>query len=328
MTNQIVRKLLIALAFAIAAATTAQAEDYPSRPVTMIVPFPAGSAFDVAARVLAEGMHVSLGQPVIVENVTGASGSIGTGHVARATADGYTLCFGGLTTHVINAATLKLPYDVVNDFEPVSLIATTRLLIVARKGMPANDLNGLIAWLKANPNKASQGSGGPGSLTHLAGIFFQQQTGTKFSIVPYRGAGAAIKDLVAGQIDIMFDLLPNSLPHIRAGNIKSYAVMAKTHLAAAPDVPTVDEAGMPGFYMSAWQAMWVPKHTPKGVIDKLNAAVVSALTTPALRARLAAVGEEVFPRDQQNPQSLAALQKAEVEKWWPIIKAANIKAQK
>jgi tripartite-type tricarboxylate transporter receptor subunit TctC len=321
------RKSIIALVLAVVSATLVHAQGYPSRPVTMIVPFPAGSAFDVAARVLAEGMRVSLGQPVIVENVTGAAGSVGVGRVARASADGYTLCFGGLITHVINGAVLTLPYNVVTDFEPVALIATTELVIVARKTMPANDLNGLIAWLRGNPDKASQGSGGVGSLTHLAGVFFQQQTGTRFGIVPYRGAGAAINDLVAGHIDIMFDLLPNSLPHIRAGTIKSYAVMAKARLAAAPDLPTVDEAGLPQFYMSAWQGMWVPKNTPQIAIKKLNTAVVSALATPALRSRLADIGEELFPRDQQTPWSLSALQKTELEKWWPIIKAASIKAE-
>jgi tripartite-type tricarboxylate transporter receptor subunit TctC len=324
--GHIMKNLLFALGFAVASATTAQAQGYPSHPVTMIVPFPAGSAFDVAARVLAEGMHVSLGQPVIVENVTGAAGSIGVSRVARAAPDGYTICFGGLITHVINGAVLTLPYDVVRDFEPVSLIATTELVIVARKTMPANDLKGLIAWLKANPDRASQGSGGVGSLTHIAGVFFQQQTSTQFAIVPYRGAGAAINDLVAGHIDFMFDLLPNSLPHMRAGTIKSYSVMAKSRLAAAPDVPTVDEGGLPGFYMSAWQAMWVPRNTQKSVIDKLNAAVVSALAAPALRSRLADIGEEIFPPEQQTPQALAAFHKAELEKWWPIIKVANIKA--
>jgi tripartite-type tricarboxylate transporter receptor subunit TctC len=256
--------------------------------------------------------------------VTGAAGSVGSGRVARAAPDGYTLAFGGLITHVINGAVLKLPYDVLADFEPVSPIATTDLLIVAKKAMPANDLKSLIAWLKANPDKASQGSGGPGSLTHLAGIFFQKQTGTRFAIVPYRGAGAAITDLVAGHLDIMFDLAPNSLPHMRAGAIKSYAVMAKARLRAAPDVPTVDEAGLPGLYMAAWEAAWAPKGTPASVVAKLNAAIVDALATPAVASRLAAHGEEIFPRDQQTPASLAALHKSELEKWWPLIKAANI----
>jgi tripartite-type tricarboxylate transporter receptor subunit TctC len=315
---------LVAIVCAVMWGAGAQAQDFPSRPITMIVPLPAGSAFDVTARVIAERMQVSLGQPVIVENVTGAAGSVGTGRVARAAPDGYTLAFGGLITHVINGAVLKLPYDVLADFEPVAPIATTDLVVVARKAMPADDLKGLIAWLKANPDKATQGSGGPGSLTHLAGIFFQKQTGTRFAIVPYRGAGAAITDLVAGHLDIMFDLAPNSLPHMRAGAIKSYAVMAKTRLRTAPGVPTVDEAGLPGLYMATWEAIWVPKGTPADVVARLNAAVVDALAVPAVAARLAELGHEVFPRDQQTPASLAALHKAELEKWWPVIKAANV----
>jgi tripartite-type tricarboxylate transporter receptor subunit TctC len=318
---------LVAIVCAVMWGAGAQAQDFPSRPITMIVPLPAGSAFDVTARVLAERMQVSLGQPVIVENVTGAAGSVGTGRVARAAPDGYTLAFGGLITHVINGAVLKLPYDVLNDFSPVSPIATIDLLIVAKKDMPADDLTGLVAWLKANPNKAAQGSGGPGSLTHIAGVFFQKQTGTRFAIVPYRGAGSAINDLVAGHIDFMFDLAPNSLAHMRAGAIKAYAVMARRRLRAAPDLPTVDEAGLPGFYMTAWEAIWAPKGTPKSVIDKLDAAVVDALASPAVASRLAELGQEVFPRDQQTPDSLAALHKAELDKWRPIIKAANVTAE-
>jgi tripartite-type tricarboxylate transporter receptor subunit TctC len=293
----------------------------------MIVPLPAGSAFDVTARILAERMRTPLGQPVIVENVTGASGSIGAGRVARATPDGYTLCFGGVGTHVLNGAILHLPYDVLGDFEPVAQVASTELLIVARKTVAANNLMDLIAWLKANPDKASQGNGGAGSLTHIVGVSFQKETGTRFRSIPYRGAGAAITDLVAGHIDIMIDLAPNSLPQLHAGMIKAYAVMAKTRIAEAPDIPTVDEAGLPGFYMSAWQAIWAPKGTPKAVIGKLNAAIVEALADPAVRARLADLGQETVPPEQQSADALRALQKAEIEKWWPIIKAANIGAE-
>jgi tripartite-type tricarboxylate transporter receptor subunit TctC len=216
---------------------------------------------------------------------------------------------------------------VLKDFEPVSLIATAQLLIVAKKAMPASDLTELIAWLKANPDKASQGTGGAGSLTHLAGVSLQAETGARFRSVPYRGAAAAINDLVAGHIDIMIDLAPNSLPHVRAGTIKAYAVMAKTRLAAAPDIPTVDEAGLPGFHMSAWQALWMPKGTPMSVIAKLNAAIVDSLADPTVHSRLADLGQEGFPREQQTPEALGALQKAEIAKWWPIIKAANIKAE-
>jgi len=318
---------IITVICAVAWGISAQARDFPSRPITMIVPLPAGSAFDVTARVLADRIQVSLGQPVIVENVTGAAGSVGTGRVARAAPDGYTLVFGGLITHVINGAVLNLPYDVLADFEPVAPIASTDLLIVARKDIPADDLKGLITWLKTNPNKATQGSGGPGSLTYLSGIFFREQTATKFEIIPYRGAGAAINDLVAGHVDFMFDLAPNSLPHMRARSIKCYAVMAKTRLKQAPEIPTVDEAGLPGFYMAAWEGMWAPKSTPKNVIEKLNTAIVEALTDATVRSRLSVLGEDIFSRDQLKPESLAALQKAEIEKWWPIIKAANIKAE-
>jgi tripartite-type tricarboxylate transporter receptor subunit TctC len=323
------KKLLIASVFAIACASNGgtQAQDYPLRPITMVVPLPAGSAFDVTARVLAERMQVSLGQPVLVENVTGAAGSTGTGRVARAIPDGYTLCFGGLNTHVINGAVLTLSYDVLRDFEPVALIATVDLLIVAKRAMPANDLKSLITWLKANPDRASQGTGGPGSMTDLAGVFFQRETGTRFGRIPYRGAGAAINDLVAGHIDFMIDLPPNSLPHVRVGAIKAYAVAAKTRLAAAPDIPTVDEAGLPGFYMAGWQALWVPKGTPATAIGRLNAAVVEAMANPTVRSRLADLGQQIFPREQQTPEALGTFHKAEIEKWWPIIKAANIKAE-
>jgi len=322
------RSLLIVLvAVAWGCIGSAQAQIYPSRPVTMVVPLPPGSAFDVTARLLTERMRDVLGQPVIVENLTGASGSIGTGRCARAVPDGYTVCFGGVNTHVLNGAVLALSYDALKDFEPVSLIATAQLLIVAKKAMAANDLKELIAWLKANPGKASQGTGGPGSLTHIVGVSFQQETGTRFGAVPYRGAGAAINDLVAGHLDIMIDLAPNSLPHVRAGRIKAYAVTAKTRLTAARDIPTVDEAGLPGFYMSAWQAVWVPKGTPASVIGRLNAAIVDALVDPAVRSRVADLGEEIFPPEQQTPEALASLQKAEIERWWPIIKAANIKAE-
>jgi tripartite-type tricarboxylate transporter receptor subunit TctC len=319
--------LLIACIVVWTSIGNAQAQIYPSRPITMVVPLPAGSAFDVTARILAERMQISLGQPVIIENLTGASGSIGTGRCARAAPDGYTLCFGGVGTHVLDGAVLALPYDVVNDFEPLSLIASAQLLVVAKKTMPANNLKDLIGWLKAHPGKASQGTGGQGSLTHFVGVSFRQETGTQFRSVPYRGAGAAINDLVAGHLDIMFDLAPNSLPHVRAGTIKAFAVLAKTRLTAAPDIPTVDEAGLAGFYMSAWQALWAPKGIPMPMIDKLNAAIVDAVADPAVGSRFSELGQDIFPREQQTPEALRALQKAEIEKWWPLIKAANASAE-
>src|SRR5260370_7895843 len=261
-----------------------QAGDCPSRPMTMIVPLRAGSAFDLTARLLAERMRVVLGQPIMIESRTGGSGRVGGGRCGRAAHDGYTLCFGGVGTHVLNGAVLALTYDVLKDFEPVSLVANAQLLIVAKKSMPANDLQELAAWLKANANKATQGNGGPGRLTQLAGVSFQGETGSSFRSVPYRGAGAAIADLVAGHIDIMIDLAPNSLPHVRAGAIKAYAVMAKTRLGAAPGVPTVDEAGLPGFYMSAWQALWGPKSTPLSPIAKPHHPTLAPLPPPPLPA--------------------------------------------
>jgi tripartite-type tricarboxylate transporter receptor subunit TctC len=294
----------------------------------MVVPFAAGGPVDVLARIMAERMKGSLGQPVIIENVAGAAGSVGVGRVARAAADGYTLSIGpGSSTHVVNAAIYALPYDVVKDFEPISLIGSMTELVVARKTMPANDLEGLIAWLKANPDKASQATSGVGSAGHVAGVFFQKVTGTRFGFVPYRGLAPAMQDLVAGQIDMMFDNPATSLPQARAGTIKAYAISAKARLAAAPDLPTADEAGLPGFNVSQWTALWAPKGTPKDIIAKLNGAVVEALADSNVLARLADLGQYVPPREQQTPDALRAYQKAEIEKWWPIIKAAGIKAE-
>jgi tripartite-type tricarboxylate transporter receptor subunit TctC len=303
----------------------AAAQTYPSRPITLIVPFPAGGSTDAVGRVVAERMRASLGQPIVIENVGGAGGSIGVGRVARAAPDGYTLDVGQWDTHVANGATFPLAYDLMKDFEPVALISSNPFLVLARKTMPATDLKGLIAWLRANPDKASQAIPTAGS--HVAGVLFQKQTDTRFAFVPYRGGGPAMQDLVAGQIDMMIIQAAVALPQVRGGAIKAYAVTAKSRFAAAPDVPTVDEAGLPGLHISGWFALFAPKGTPKPVIDRLNAAVVDALADPAIRARLADLGQEIPPREQQTPEALAAFHKAEVEKWWPIIKAANIKGE-
>jgi len=303
------------------------AEDYPSHPITMDMPFAAGGPGDVLARMLAERMRVSLGQTVVVENITGAAGSIGTGTVAHAAPDGYSLILGNWSTHVVNAVAYALPYDVVKDFEPVALVVTQPVLVIARNTMPANNLQELIAWLKANPDKATSGNAGVGSATHVASVFFQQKTGTRFQLVPYRGGAPAMQDLLAGHIDMMFDLATDALPQVRAGQVKAYAVTSKNRIAAAPDIPTVDEAGSPGVYISLWNGVWAPHGTPKGIIDKLNAAVVASLADPGFRAQLVKLGMEIPPRDRQTPQALAAFQKAEIEKWWPVIKAAGIRAQ-
>jgi tripartite-type tricarboxylate transporter receptor subunit TctC len=318
--------LLAFTAFLVPGATT-QAQVYPMRPITMVVPFAAGGPTDVIGRMLAERMRASFGQTVIIENVTGAAGSIAVGRVARAAPDGYTLSIGNWGTHVLNGGLYTLPYDLLKDFEPVAALSSNPLIIVAKKAMPADDLKGLIAWLKANPDKASAATAGAGGTAHIGGVFFQKETGTRFQFVPYRGGAPAIQELVAGQIDLMFDNPTSSLPLVRAGSIKGYAITAKARLASAPDIPTVDEAGLPGFYISNWTALWVPKGTPKGIIAKLNGAVVDALADAGVRSRLTGLGQEFFPRGQRTPEALAALHKAEIEKWWPIIKAAGIKGE-
>jgi tripartite-type tricarboxylate transporter receptor subunit TctC len=318
----------LAIAVAFAQAGSAVAQTYPTRPITMVVPFAAGGPTDVIGRIVAEGMRATLAQPVIVENVGGAAGNLGAGRVARSVGDGYTFGLGDWNTHVANGAVYKLQHDVLKDFEPVGLLVSNPYLVVARKTMPANDLKGLVAWLKANPGNGLLGTVGVGTAPHLGGILFQNATATRFQFVPYpRGGGALMQDLVAGQIDMVLDNPANALPQVRAGAIKAYAVMTKSRLAAAPDIPTVDEAGWPGLYFSNWKALWVPAAMPKNIIARLNAAAVAALANPTVRARLADLGQEIFPHDQQMPEALAAFQKAEIEKWWPIIKAANIKVE-
>jgi tripartite-type tricarboxylate transporter receptor subunit TctC len=306
---------------------SAIAQAFPTRPVTIVVPFAAGGPIDALVRVLAESMRGALGQPLIIENVSGAAGNIGVGRVARASPDGYTLVTGFWGTHVVNGAIYALPYDVANDFEPVLLMSRNAQIIVARKTMPANDLSGLIAWLKANPDVAAAGTSGAGSPQHVFGVFFQNTTGTHFRFVPYRGAAPTMQDLVGGQIDLMFADQTTSLPQIRSGNIKAYAVTGNGRLTAAPEIPTVDEAGLPGFYCSVWSALFAPKGTPKDIIARLNAAAVGALAEPAVRERLAELGQQIVPREEQTPEALDALQRAEIEKWWPIIKAAGIRAE-
>jgi tripartite-type tricarboxylate transporter receptor subunit TctC len=323
----VIRLAAIATAVLVAASDSPAAERYPSRPVTLNVPYAAGGPLDVVVRIVADGLRTTLGQSIVVENVTGAGGSIGVGRAVRAAPDGYTISTGNWSTHVANGAIYPLPYDLRTDFEPVSLIPSEDNLIIARKDFPAKTLAELIAWLKQNPGKASAGTSGLGGPSYMAAVFFQMRTGTQFALVPYRGAGPALLDLVAGQLDIMSTAPAIALPHIRDGTIKAYAVCARNRIPAAPDIPTTDEAGLPGFYFSVWSGMWVPKGTPPDIIDRLTAALRDALADPAVRQRLAALAIEAPPPDQLGPRTLAALHKAEIDKWWPIIKAAGIKGE-
>jgi tripartite-type tricarboxylate transporter receptor subunit TctC len=322
------KTIITAFALAASLCVSANAADvYPSRPITIVVPFAAGGPTDVIARTMAQHMRTTLGQTVVVDNTSGANGNIGVAKVAHAAPDGYTVSIGHWSTHVVNGAVYPLQYDLLKDFEPISLVSTNSYLIVAKNAVPASDLKGLIAWIKANPDTVSEGTAGAGSPQHVAGLFFQKATGTRFQFVPYRGAAPAMQGLLGGEIDMMIDDPTSSLPQVRGGKIKAFAVTQKTRMAAAPEIPTVDEAGLPGFYFSRWHGLWVPKGTPKDVIAKLNFAVNAALADPTVYSRLAGLGQDIFPREQQNPTALRTLHKAEIDKWWPIIKAANIKPE-
>jgi tripartite-type tricarboxylate transporter receptor subunit TctC len=305
----------------------ASAESYPTRPLTIVAPFPAGGPSDALARILSEPLRATLGQPVVIENVVGAGGNIGVGRVARASPDGYTLIIGQWGTHVVNPVTYALSYDVVNDFEPIALLANTPQLIIARKDFPANDVHGLIAWLKANPDKAMAGTVGAAGGAQVAAIYFQQATGTRFGFVPYRGGAQVMHDLIAGQVDFMFDQAANAIAQVRAGAIKAYAIMSGARWRGAPDIPTIDESGVPGLHVSYWHGLWAPKGTPQHIIARLNAAVVSALADPYVERGYATQGQEMWPRALLTPQALTTWHKAEIEKWSPIIAAAHLKAE-
>jgi len=319
--------LAAAIAAGLVIAAPAAAEDYPSRPIMMIVPLAPGGSTDVLGRIMAQAMSVRLGQPVVVENVAGAAGTIGVTRAERSAPDGYTVQWGMWGTNMANGAIYDLGFDLLNDLEPVALVATQPFLIDARKTMPANDLKELVAWLRANPGKATMGTSGVGSPSHVAGVLMEQVVGAKWQMVPYRSAGLATNDLLAGVTDLELDTPAVSLPHVQSGALKAYAVTAKERIAVAPDIPTTDEAGLPGFYFSFWHALWAPKGTPKPIIAKLSAAVMDALADPQTRKRLADLAQVIYPPEQQTPEALHAFQKAEIEKWWPIIKDAGIKAQ-
>jgi tripartite-type tricarboxylate transporter receptor subunit TctC len=308
-------------------ARPASGQVYPSRPITIVVPVPPGGVADPIARILADHMSGQLGQPMVIENVTGAGGSIGVGRAARAAPDGYTLSIGNWLSHVGASAVYPVQYDVLKDFAPVSLLTVSPVLVIAKNSFPANDLKEMIAWLKANPDQASAATVGAGSAAHVSGAYFQKVTGTSFHFVPYRGGGPAMQDLVGGQVDLQFAEGTTALPAVRSHQVKTYAVMAANRWFATPDVPTVDELGVPGLYLTFWHGLWVPKGTPEEIVAKLNAAVVDALADAAVRKRLTDIGQEIMPREQQTPDALAKWHKAEAEKWWPIIRAANIKSE-
>jgi tripartite-type tricarboxylate transporter receptor subunit TctC len=305
----------------------ARAQTYPTRPITIVVPFPVGGPSDLLGRMVGDRLRSSFGQTVVIENVAGANGSIGVGRVARAAPDGYTLLIGLWNTHVVNGAIYTLPYDVQEDFESVALISKIASLVVARKDFPAGDLRGLVNWLKANPGKASEGHVGIGSVGHIGGLLLQKMTGTRFQQVPYRGSAPVMQDLLAGHIDFGIESAVTSLPQFRAGLIKAFAVTGKNHIASAMEIPTVDEAGLPGLYISAWFALFAPKRTPREIVSKLNAEVRALLADPAAEQRFAELGQDIPAADEQTPEALAAYQKAEIAKWWPIIKTANVKGE-
>jgi tripartite-type tricarboxylate transporter receptor subunit TctC len=321
------KALIVAALLALAGISGAAAQSYPNRPVTIIAPFPPGGPSDALARILSGPLETALGQPVVIENVGGAGGTVGVGRVARATSDGYTLLIGQWSTQVVNPATYKLDYDVVNDFAPIALLAVTPQIIIARKDFPAKDVHELIAWLKANPDKAQAATVGAAGGAQVAGMYFAQVTGTKFGFVPYRGGAPAMQDLIAGRVDFMFDQAANALTQLRAGTIKAYAVMTDARWHLAPEIPTIDEAGVEGLHISYWHALWAPKGTPDDIIAKINAAAVKALADPGVQQRFAGQGQDVWPRDQQTPQALATFYKSEIAKWWPIIKAEGLKVE-
>jgi tripartite-type tricarboxylate transporter receptor subunit TctC len=317
------RKFIMALALATIAAN-AQAQPFPSRQITLVVPFPPGGSTDVAARIMADRMRAPLGQPVIIENVGGAGGSIAVGRVARAAPDGYTIDIGQWDTHV-GSIIYKLDYDLQKDFEPIGLLSVNPQLLVARKDLPADNLKDLVAWMKANPGKINFVN--QNAAANVSGVLFEKLTGQKLHYIPYRGAGPAMTDLVAGQVDLLVVQGAAALPQIRAGKIKAIANLSPQRSASIPDIPTSDEGGVPGLYMSGWFGFFAPKGTPKDVIATLNSAMVQALADPAVRARFTELGLDVASREQQTPEGLAGFQKAEIDKWWPIIKEAGISVQ-
>ena len=319
------RRIVLAALAMLMSGGHALAENFPSHPITIIVPFSAGGPSDAMMRIMAERMKATLGEPLLIENVTGAGGSLGVGRTVRSPPDGYTVGFGHLGTNVANGVIYKLGYDLVTDLEPVVLLPSNPMIIVSKNAVPAKSLGELLAWLKARPTPATAGTAGAGSGSHIAALYFESVTGIKLQYVPYRGTGPAMTDLVAGQIDLIVDQTSNSISQVRAGTIRAYAVTDTKRVESAPDIPTTDEAGLAGFHMTLWSGLWVPKNTPKDIVAKLNAAAVDALNDPAVRKQLENLGLQMPPKDRLSPEALGNWQKAEIAKWWPMLKAANVK---
>jgi tripartite-type tricarboxylate transporter receptor subunit TctC len=318
------RTVLAALVATLVFGVSARADYFPSHPITIMVPFAAGGPSDAMARILGDRMKTVLGQPLVIENVTGAGGSIGVGRVVRSPADGYTIGFGHLGTHVANGAVYQLGYDLVADLEPIVMLPSNPMIVVSKNAVPAKTLNELLAWLRSRPEPVTAGTAGLGSGSHIAGLYFENATGIKLQFVPYRGTAPAMNDLVAGQIDLIIDQTSNSINQVRAGTIRAYAIADDKRVESAPNIPTTDEAGLPGFHMTLWSGLWAPKGTPKAIVAKLNAAAVDALNDPAVQKQFENLGLQMPPQNQLTPQALGDWQKAEIAKWWPMIKAAHI----
>ena len=319
--------VLLALAFVLAVSPPATAQTWPAKPITIVVPFSAGGPTDTLARIMGERMRKTLGQPILVDNTTGAGGSIGVAKVVRAPPDGYLVSIGHWGTHVVNGAYYNLNYSLLTDLEPVAMIATNPQIIISKVSIPATNLKELVAWIGANQGKVLMGTGGVGGASHMAALYFQNMIKTKFQYVPYRGGAPALQALLGGEIDLYVTQISNITAHVRAGKIRAYAVTAKTRQAAAPEIPTVDEAGLPGLHTAVWHGMWLPKGTSKDIVAKLNAAIGETLADSAVRERLADLGQEIPTREQQTPEALFAHHKAEIDKWWPMIRAAGLKAE-
>ena len=323
------KSLVVGCAFAIAfsASPIVNAQTYPARPITVVVPFSAGGPTDTLARIMSDRLRRTLGQAILVDNTLGAGGSIGTGKVAKAPPDGYMVSIGHWGTHVVNGVYYNLPFNVLTDFEPVAMIATNPQVIISKNAVPAKTLADLNAWIVANQNKALMGTGGIGGASHMAAIYYGNRIGVKFQYVPYKGGAPALQAVLGGEIDLYVTQISNIAGHVKSGKVRAYAVTAPTRQSAAPDIPTVDEAGLPGLHTAIWHGLWLPKGTPRDVVAKVNAAVVETLGDAAVRARFAELGQEIPPPEQLTPEALSAHHKAEIEKWFPIIKAAGLKAQ-